>query len=101
MSGMLYVVWYKMFIQHPSATDNPQGYWDHGTFSAWNSTKLLWFSFLGIIHGILPCVFTFSTSSAIIRSFVKLVNSNRHKEEMQKYISKELIEDLSGQIKKK
>ena len=97
----LYTVYHKMFLEHPNSTDHPQGYWVHCSFGLTNSITLLFFCLLGIIHGILPCAFKFSTSSAIIRSFVKLVNSNRHKEEMQKYISKELIEELSGQIKKK
>ena len=98
--GYLYCVYRKMFLDHPNQGNNPQGYCEHGMFSIWNSTKLIFFGLLGIIHGILPCVFKFSTSSAVIRSFRTLVLSRRHKEELRKYISKQDIEKLTEQSRK-
>ena len=75
----------NIFTEHPRSTDNPQGYWDHGFFSFTNSVVLLWFCLLGIVHAVFPFIFKFDTSSAIIRSFKKLVKSNRHKSELMKY----------------
>ena len=76
---------HKLFIKHPNSTDNPQGYWEHLWFSFSSSMKLIWYGILGIIHSVFPFVFAFSTSSAIIRSFKKLVESNRHTPELKKY----------------
>ena len=75
----------NIFTEHPQSTDNPQGYWAHGFFSFTNSMVLLWFCLLGIVHAVFPFIFKFDTSSAIIRSFKKLVKSNRHKSELMKY----------------
>ena len=88
---------HKLFMEHPNSTDNPQGYWEHFLFSFTNSMKLMWYSLLGIIHSVFPFVFAFSTSSAIIRSFKKLVESNRHLPEMKKY---EMIELYQQAIQK-
>ena len=90
-----YKIIYKIFLEHPNSTDNPQGYLAHGIFSGTNSIKLIGFGLLGIIHGIIPCVFKFSTSSYIIRSFVILSRSNRHKKEIKNYVSQEVLEQLS------
>ena len=54
----------------------------------------------GIIHGIFPCLFPFTTSSWIIRTFVELVSSNRHPEELQQYLSPNFLDELRKQIKK-
>ena len=97
----LYTVYHKMFLEHPNSTDHPQGYWVHCSFGLTNSITLLFFCLLGIIHGILPCAFKFSTSSAIIRSFRALVGAQRHKEEMTKYISKDVLEELSNQTQRR
>ena len=75
----------KFFTEHPNSTENPQGYWAHCLFSLTNSMILIWFCLLGIVHSFFPFVFKFSTSSAIIRSFKKLVKSNRHGPELAKY----------------
>ena len=87
----------RIFLEHPNGTDNPQGYWAHGKFSVTNSLKGIVYMLAGIVHGILPILFPFTTSSWIIRSFVKLVESERHKEELDKYISTQfamkLLED--------
>ena len=89
-----YKLIYKLFLEHPNSTDNPQGYWTHGIFSATNSVKLIGFGLLGVIHGILPCVFKFSASSYVIRSFILLVKSNRHKKEVKIYMSQDILEQL-------
>ena len=89
-----YKIIYKIFLEHPNSTDNPQGYLAHGIFSGTSSIKLIGFGLLGVIHGIIPCVFKFSTSSYVIRSFVILARSNRHKKEIKKYVSQEVLEQL-------
>jgi len=75
----------KFFTEHPNSTKNPQGYWAHCLFSLINSMVLMWYCLLGVIHSFFPFVFKFSTSSAVIRSFKKLVDSNRHGLELVKY----------------
>ena len=75
----------KLFTEHPNSTDRPQGYWKHFLFSFTNSVTLLWYSLLGVIHSVFPFVFPFNTSSAIIRSFKKLVLSQRHDPVLMKY----------------
>ena len=81
----------KIFFEHSNSTNNPQGYWTHGSFSVGNSIKGMFAMIAGIIHGIIPILFPFTTSSWIIRSFVKLVNSDRHIEEIEKYVSREVV----------
>ena len=84
----------RIFLEHPNDTDNPQGYWAHAKFSITNSLKGIAYMIAGIVHGIFPILFPFTTSSWIIRSFVSLVESNRHGEEIDKYISIELVRKL-------
>ena len=74
----------KLFTEHPNDTDNPQGYWKHGLFAFANCVVLMWYCLLGIIHSVFPFVFKFSTSSAIIRSYRKLILSDRHLPELEK-----------------
>ena len=88
------MLFYKIFLEHPNDTDNPQGYWAHGKFSVVNSLKGIAYMLAGIAHGVFPIIFPFTTSSWIIRSFVKLVESERHKEELDKYISTQLAMKL-------
>jgi len=87
-----------LFLEHPHRTKHPQTYWEHGAFSVGNSLKLMFFGVLGIIHGFVPRLFPFSTSSAIIRSFCKLVASDRHEEELIKLIPLVLVEQLHRNI---
>ena len=93
------MILYQIFLEHPSSTYNPQGYWEHGLFSIINSTKGIWYMIAGIIHGIIPCLLPFATSSFIIRSFTKLVNSKRHHEELKLYISSDVLAKINGQVK--
>ena len=53
---------------------------------------------LGITHGIFPNIFTFSTSSFIIRSFVKLVLAKRHREELKEHIDSKTLEEINKQV---
>ena len=75
----------NIFTEHPNSTVNPQGYWAHLIFGFTNSIILLWYCLLGVVHAFFPFWFKFSTSSAIIRSFKKLVESKRHLPELKKY----------------
>ena len=84
----------RIFLEHPNDTDNPQGYWAHAKFSITNSLKGILYMKAGILHGIFPILFPFTTSSWIIRSFAKLVESERHKDELDKYIPIELVRKL-------
>jgi len=54
----------------------------------------------GVIHGIFPCFFPFATSSWVIRSFIKVVESKRHHNELQQYLSPNFLEEVRKQIKK-
>ena len=85
---------HRVFLDHPHDTDKPQGYWAHGKYSIINSIKGIFYMKLGILHGIFPILFPFSTSSWIIRSFVQLVESDRHKKEIDQYISTEVVRKM-------
>ena len=92
------LIWYNLFLDHPNTTNNPQGYWSHGIFSVVNSTMGLVYMIAGIIHGVFPYVFPFTTSSWIIKSFIKLVQSERHKKELEKYISSDIFLEIKNQV---
>ena len=93
------MTFHEIFLEHPQSTSKPQGYWSHFFFSVSNSLKGIWFMILGIIHGFLPILFPFSTSSFLIRTFVKLVQSNRHQKELRKYIDEETLDDIASCIR--
>ena len=92
------LIWYNLFLEHPNSTNSPQGYWSHGIFSVVNSTMGLVYMIAGIIHGVFPYVFPFATSSLIIKAFIKLVQSKRHKKELEKYISSDILLEIKNQI---
>ena len=48
-----------------------------------------------MVHGLVPALFPFSTSSAIIRSFGKLVESDRHEEEIKRILNPAVIEKIN------
>jgi len=79
------------FTDHPRDTENPQTYWEHGWFAFKHSSILVFAGILGIIHSILPFLFPFRTSTIVIRSFKKLVDSKRHKAELRKEMPKGYI----------
>ena len=83
-----------LFLDHPHSTRNPQGYFKHALFSVGNSLALMFYCVLGVIHGLVPALFPFSTSSAIIRSFCKLVASERHGEEFRNLMPMVIVEEL-------
>ena len=62
---------------------NPQSYYSHCIFSIKNSSILILGGVLGVIHGLFPFLFQFNTSTIVVQSFKKLVDSNRHKKELQ------------------
>lgn len=72
----------KFITEHVQDTENPQTYWRHFKFGFTNSVKLIGAGFVGIIHAACPWWFPFVTSSVVIKSFKKLVDSRRHKEEL-------------------
>jgi len=86
----------KYFTRHPGETDVPQTYLEHGKFAIYNSSRLLMASFAGIAHGIFPEFFKFYTSSAIIISCKKLIDSGHHVNEFNKimpeYINPKYLE---------
>ena len=93
-------IWYKIFLEHPYDTINPQTYCKHGIFSIVNSGSGIKDMLAGVIHGIFPCLFPFSTSSWVIRSFIKVVESKRHQKELQQYLSSNFLDEVRKQIKK-
>jgi hypothetical protein len=70
------------FTDHPAETANPQTYLQHAKFASGNSFKLIWAGIAGVIHAIYPPLFPFYTSTRVIRSFKKLVESGRHNDEL-------------------
>ena len=84
----------SIWTRHPRATDNPQGYWEHGLFAGRNSLIIIFAGFVGLIHAALPFLFPFFTSTVIIRSFKKLVDSGRHERELlrEAMVGRDLID---------
>jgi len=76
----------NIFTDHIKDTENPQTYWKHFEVAFFNSCKLLWASAQGIVHAIFPWWWPFTTSTQIIRSFKILIDTGRHKEELQRII---------------
>lgn len=72
------------FTTHPNDTVNPQGYWRHGVFAFVNSCILLYAGIIGIIHAFFPFLFPFTTSTIVIRSYKKLLDSRRHIAEVER-----------------
>ncbi len=82
----------NIFTDHPSQTDNPQTYWQHGYFAFINSCILLFGAILGIIHAFCPWWFPFRTSTIVIKCFKKIVDSGRHKEELKEIMPEGYID---------
>ena len=76
----------KFFNNHPNQTKNPQTYSKHAAFAIYNSFYLIVAGFIGIIHWFFPFLFPFYTSSIVIKSFKKLVESDRHNNEVLNYM---------------
>lgn len=72
------------FTKHPRETVNPQSYFKHGKFAFINSVILIFAGIAGMIHAIFPFLFKFTTSTVIIKSFKRLIDSDRHKKELNK-----------------
>lgn len=62
---------------------SPQSYTDHCRFACINSAILIYGGVIGVIHGFLPFLFKFQTSSIVIKSMCKLIDSGRHKKELR------------------
>jgi len=75
------------FTAHCHTTENPQTYWVHGKFAFTNSLMLIWAGIIGCIHAWVPPLFPFYTSTRVIRSYITLANSRRHKEEIIREMS--------------
>lgn len=80
------------FTEHPRATGNSQTYWEHGRFAIVNSVKLIYYGILGVIHGIFPFWFKFSTSNFIIKVFKIVVDSGRHTGELKTLLPKGFLD---------
>lgn len=72
------------FTEHPRQTDNPQSYFAHGKFAFKHSFMLFWSGIVGMIHAFCPWWFPFTTSTIVIKCFKKIVDSNRHVEELNR-----------------
>lgn len=84
----------NIFTDHPGQTENPQTYWQHGKFAIANSCKLIWAGIAGVIHGVFPWWFPFYTSTMVIKSFKKLVESKRHKDELKRELGPDFKIDM-------
>ena len=76
----------SIWTDHPRATDNPQGYWAHAAFAGRNSLIIIFAGLVGLIHAAFPFLFPFFTSTVVIRSFKKLVDSRRHEPELRREV---------------
>ena len=63
--------------------ENPQSYFKHLQFACLNSAILIYSGVIGIIHAVFPFLFKFTTSSIVIKSMKKLLESKRHKKELR------------------
>jgi len=68
-----------------------QTYLEHCVFATSNSFLLLIAALKGIIHGVFPFLFPFSTSRRVILSFVSLIQSGRHKQELRELVPTDFI----------
>jgi hypothetical protein len=76
----------SFLTDHIRDTENPQTYWMHGKFAFINSAILIYAGLIGMIHAIFPWWFQFSTSTILIKSFKKLIDSRRHLKELNTII---------------
>ena len=84
-----------ILTKHIKDTDNPQTYIVHGRYAFMNSFKLLMACTAGVLHSVFPWWFKFTTSTAVIRAFKLIVDSKRHRRELQNimpdYINKDKL----------
>tara|TARA_Y100000034_G_C6891681_1_gene410323 strand:- start:140 stop:496 length:357 start_codon:yes stop_codon:yes gene_type:complete len=83
----------NIFTDHPRDTENPQSYFQHGKFAFTNSALLIWAGIVGIIHAIFPWWFAFYTSTRVIKSFKKIVDSKRHKAELRTIMPNDYLQE--------
>lgn len=84
---------------HTLDTPNPQNYWRHFANAFGESLTLGWYcAGGGVLHAFLPGIkrLQFSASSAVIRSFFKLLKSRRHDGEMLENSDQELLAALAA-----
>ena len=74
------------FTTHPRDTESPQGYWAHMGFALKACWSLQLGVLAGVIHAFLPFWFKFTTSTIVIKCFKSLVDSRRHKAELQEHM---------------
>jgi hypothetical protein len=83
---------FDFLTDHIRNNDNPQTYLEHGRFAFTNSLILLWGGLIGIVHAIFPWWFPFATSSIVIASMRKLIDSGRHRNELQQLMPGYILE---------
>lgn len=74
----------SIWTDHPRTTGFPQTYFAHGRVACTSGVKMIWYGLLGVVHGVFPFVFPFRTSTFLIQSFVKLRDSGRHADEIER-----------------
>ena len=84
----------NVLTNHVKDTDNPQTYWNHGKGAFMNSLKLLIYCAAGMLHSIFPWWFEFTTSTAVIKAFKIIVDSKRHRREIQDIIPDYINKDM-------
>ena len=86
---MFNFIWLKIknfSTSHTTDTATPQTYWEHAMFAAKNSFLVTVAGIAGIIHAFITGIFKFTTSTAVIKSFRKLVDSRRHHDELNEFL---------------
>ena len=71
--------------------ENPQSYFEHLRFACMNSAILIYAGIIGVIHAVFPFLFKFTTSSIVIKSMKKLLESKRHKKELREFMPKDYL----------
>ncbi len=88
----------KLFNEHPNSTLNKLTYFQHARFSIYNSFILIISGIIGVIHGVFPFLFPFYTSTTVINSFINIVKSRRHNNEILYNFNKYLNNNNNNKV---
>lgn len=80
------------FFSHLKETENPQSYYDHWKVAFFGSLKLIGAGIAGLIHSFVPPLFPFFTSTRVIQVFKILVDTRRHKDEIEDVFGAEIYQ---------
>jgi len=92
----------SLSTRHTRFAAHPQTYWLHAWIAIKYSTILAFGAMCGLIHGILPWLFPFTTSTIIFKSARALMMmSARHDDEVRTIFGSEFLAFIEKQRAKK